>query len=173
MFIRKCTSDDLTELIRIGRETYYEAFYSLNTRETMDVYLNEAFSREKILTELTEPASRFYFCYSDSKNTVPAAYFKINLPSAQTDLNEEGSLELERIYVCSEYQGTGVGKIIIEEVVRIARAEGFKRIWLGVWKKNSGAVIFYHKMGFVVTGTHRFRMGDELQSDYIMTRELL
>ncbi len=173
MYIRQCTRDDLEELIRIGRETYYDAFHSLNRAETMDAYLNESFDREKIKAELAEPASRFYFCFTDSEAALPSGYFKINFPSAQTDLNEPGSVELERIYVRAEYQGNGIGAGIMSHVESIARTSGASRIWLGVWEKNTAAISFYKKSGFVITGNHSFVMGNEVQDDYIMTRKLI
>lgn len=47
-----------------------------------------------------------------------------------------------------------------------------KKIWLGVWGKNENAIAFYKKMGFVQTGVHSFYMGDEEQTDFIMTKIL-
>jgi hypothetical protein len=41
-------------------------------------------------------------------------------------------------------------------------------LWLGVWEKNEGAIRFYERNGFSVTGSHPFRMGDEIQTDLIM-----
>lgn len=38
--------------------------------------------------------------------------------------------------------------------------------------KNKKAIRFYQKFGFVQTGAHSFYMGNEEQSDYIMTKIL-
>ena len=172
MLIRRCSAADLEKLIRIGRETYHAAFHEMNTPEIMTAYLDKAFSREKIGSELADSGSRFYFCCKDSDAGEPAAYFKINFPLSQTDLNDKETLELERIYVRPGFQGAGLGRMIIENVEAIALDYGLSAVWLGVWKKNISAVAFYRKMGYAVTGEHSFLMGDELQSDFIMTKRL-
>jgi len=41
-------------------------------------------------------------------------------------------------------------------------------LWLGVWDKNTGAIRFYERNGFVKFDEHPFYMGDELQTDYLM-----
>ncbi len=50
----------------------------------------------------------------------------------------------------------------------IARGRKMDYIWLGVWEKNTSAIRFYERKGFVKFGEHPFNMGDELQIDYLM-----
>ncbi|MNS98622.1 Protease synthase and sporulation negative regulatory protein PAI 1 [compost metagenome] len=57
--------------------------------------------------------------------------------------------------------------------MEIAMERHKKKIWLGVWEKNENAISFYRKMGFLQTGAHSFYMGDEEQTDFIMTKTLL
>jgi diamine N-acetyltransferase len=46
-------------------------------------------------------------------------------------------------------------------------------VWLGVWEKNLAAISFYEKRGFHKMGSHSFRMGDEIQNDVIMKKEVI
>ena len=46
------------------------------------------------------------------------------------------------------------------------------RIVLAVWENNPRAIAFYRKCGFTVTGAQPFVLGTEVQTDYVMTREL-
>jgi len=41
-------------------------------------------------------------------------------------------------------------------------------VWLGVWEKNERAIAFYTKNGFKVVGHHLFKLGDDIQTDYLM-----
>jgi len=43
-------------------------------------------------------------------------------------------------------------------------------VWLGVWEKNINAIAFYKRLGFYEDGRHPFKMGDELQTDFIMKK---
>ena len=167
MNLIKCTLSDIEELITIGRTTYYDTFHSMNSPETMERYLDEAFDRQKITGELTNPKSSFYFLYDED---VLIGYKKINFYPAQSDINDPKSLELERIYVLSEYKGKGYGTFMIDKTVQLAKENKCTSIWLGVWEKNLKALSFYQKQGFEIAGKHPFRMGNEIQNDYILRK---
>ncbi len=71
-----------------------------------------------------------------------------------------------------DYQRMGLGQLIIDKAIKIAEEAQKSRIWLGVWEKNEKAIAFYKKMGFVISGTHPFYIGEERQTDFIMTLDL-
>ncbi len=167
--IRPCQVSDLETLCAVGRETYDETFRSMNTPETMERYLDEAFNPQKILAELENENSRFYFLFAGGDL---AGYLKVNFAPAQSDLNDPDSMEIERIYVKRAYKGKGLGKSLMDFALRLAEEADKAYAWLGVWEKNEAAIAFYKKMGFEEAGRHSFRMGDELQSDWILKKSL-
>jgi ribosomal protein S18 acetylase RimI-like enzyme len=167
--LKKCDINDLKELHKISHETFYNSFKELCTAEVMKNYLDDAFNEQKILEEIKNQDSIFYFLYYDD---VLAGYFKINEYDAQTDFKNDDSLELERIYVIKEFQGLGLGNHLMEKVKNIASEKGKKNLWLGVWEKNKNAIKFYEKSGFIKTGEHDFFMGDEKQNDYVFSMRL-
>jgi len=59
---------------------------------------------------------------------------------------------------------------LLNKALEMANKENKKMVWLGVWEKNENAINFYKKMGFIQTGAHSFFMGDEEQTDLIMTK---
>lgn len=166
----KCTMEDLQKLRDLSKKTYQDTFGGFCSKEIMQTYLSEAFNKEKISQELNNPCSAFYFAYDD-KSLV--GYIKINDFPAQTDINDEKSLELERIYLLQAFQGHGYGKELLEKAVRIAACKKKKYIWLGVWEKNLKAIRFYSKNGLHKSGEHIFVMGSDQQHDYIMKKELI
>jgi len=83
------------------------------------------------------------------------------------------SLEIERIYIKKEFQKHGLGKYLLNKAIELAMECNKRKIWLGVWENNENAIGFYKKMGFVQTGTHSFYMGDDEQTDFIMTKTLI
>ncbi|WP_010096244.1 GNAT family N-acetyltransferase [Ornithinibacillus scapharcae] len=167
--IRKCTLDDLHALQEISKETFYDTFKEQNSPDNMKAYLERAFNKEQLEKELTNEFSQFYFVYFDKEI---AGYVKVNRDEAQSEIMGKDSLEIERIYIKKAFQRHGLGKVMLEKAIEVARDEGKKKIWLGVWEKNNNAIAFYHKMGFIQTGAHSFYMGDEEQTDYIMTKTL-
>lgn len=161
----KLHSGDVKELGQISKQTYIEAFSWGNSPENMQAYLNSSLSEEKLLEELKEPKSEFYFA---EINRRVIGYFKINFGDAQTDLLENSAMELERIYVIKEFQNKKIGQKILDKVMEMAKKNQMDYLWLGVWEKNEKAIRFYERNGFSVIGSHPFRMGDEIQTDLIM-----
>ena len=45
-------------------------------------------------------------------------------------------------------------------------------LWLGVWEKNEKAIRFYEKNNFKIFSSHEFKMGDEIQTDFLMKLNL-
>lgn len=169
IMIRPCTTNDLRQLQQIGRQTFYESFFEHNTRESMNDYLDKAFTEEKLGRELRNPNSQFFMAEVDGAIT---AYLKINVGDAQTEPMEERDLEIERIYILQEYQKIGLGKQLYQIAVEHARVLEKERIWLGVWEKNNNARAFYEKLGFTKIGEHSFFMGDDEQTDYILIKTI-
>ena len=167
--IKKCTIEDFEILRELSIKTYYETFAHLNTPEDMEAYLEDAFNKDKLRHELCDPNSLFFLLFVNER---PAGYLKLNETPSQTDINDNESLEIERIYVTSEFQGTGVGKYLMELAIAIATGYGKQYAWLGVWEKNEKAIRFYKKNGFYEIGTHPFIMGKDVQTDYIMRKDL-
>ncbi|MFC7686400.1 GNAT family N-acetyltransferase [Ureibacillus sp. GCM10028918] len=168
--IKKCTLEDLQTLQKISTETFNDTFKDQNSPENMQAYLERAFNLKQLEEELSNQFSQFLFVYF---NNEVAGYLKVNTSDAQTEKMGDQSLEIERIYIKSEFQKHGLGKYLLNQAIEVATTLHKEKIWLGVWEKNENAIAFYRRMGFEQTGVHSFYMGDEEQIDYLMTKTLL
>lgn len=163
--IKKIGLDQLVPLQEIGRKTFYDTFFESDSEESMKAYLATSFSTQKLTAELENPNSEFYFA---TQNEVVIGYLKINFGSAQTELQDGNSLEIERIYVLQDYHGKKVGQLLFEKAIAIAKDNSCSYVWLGVWEENHRALQFYSKNGFVAFDKHIFVFGDEAQTDIMM-----
>ncbi|WP_462412834.1 GNAT family N-acetyltransferase [Neobacillus sp. Marseille-QA0830] len=170
VMIKQCTIEDSRILQDISYETFVETFKEQNSPENLNAYLERAYKLEQLEKELANPSSRFFFVYF---NDEVAGYLKVNINEAQTEEMGEESLEVERIYIKGKFQKHGLGMVLLNKALEMAKENNKKQVWLGVWEKNENAIAFYKKMGFVQTGAHSFYMGDEEQTDYIMTKVLI
>ena len=93
---KRCTTDDLDELINISVLTFRKAFEASNDPAYFEAYIKDAFSSDSIKKQLQNDHSTFYFIY-DNDDLI--AYIKINEQGSQSETFEEPSIELERIYV--------------------------------------------------------------------------
>lgn len=110
---------------------------------------------------------------SPENNRNPAlGYIKINFGASQSDLQDFEALELERIYVDSNQLGKGIGQLLLDKAIEIARKAGLIYIWLGVWEHNLKARRFYAKNGFVQFDQHIFTLGNDDQTDLLLKKIL-
>jgi diamine N-acetyltransferase len=167
--IRKLTINDIFQLQKIARQTFYETFSDVNTLENMNKYLEGKFSIEQLTSELNEQDSQFY---SAELNDVFIGYLKLNTGLSQTELKDNRALEIERIYVLKEFYGRKVGQLLFNKAMEIAMLTGVEYVWLGVWEENRRAINFYKKNGFAEFDKHIFRLGDSEQTDLMMKLEL-
>ena len=167
--IKKCTHEDVVELQEISISTFIETFEEHNTPEHMTAYLEKAFNLSQLEQEMANPFSLFFFVLVDDE---VAGYLKVNTDEAQSEDMGKDALEVERIYISSNFQKLGLGKYLMERAMELAGELGKKKIWLGVWEHNENAIAFYQKKGFVKTGAHSFFMGDDEQIDWLMVKEL-
>lgn len=144
--------NELDQLQKISRQTFSETFASGNTEENMRKYLEEGFSSEKLVAEINDPNSLFYFAVD---NGDILGYLKLNLGESQTELKKNEAVEIERIYVLKAWQGKNIGKLLFDWAMDIARTKQAAFVWLGVWEENHRAISFYKKTGICgVQQTH-------------------
>ncbi len=165
IIIKQATIKNINELQKISRQTFLESFSSGNTEENMKKYLDEKFSKEKLMAEMNDPNSAFYFAVIEG-NII--GYIKLNVGRSQTELQNESGLELERIYVLQEFRGKRIGQALYEKTIQVATEKNTDYIWLGVWEKNLRAINFYKRNGFIEFDKHIFILGDEEQIDIMM-----
>ena len=167
MEIVQVTDHEMATLQQISRQTFAETFAGSNTEENMRKYLDEAYSLEKLAEELKAPDVYFYFA-KEGEEVI--GYLKLNAGASQTELKDKKALEIERIYVLSQWQGKKVGKRLYDKAIEVAKVLNVEYVWLGVWEENTRAIGFYERQGFVAFDKHIFRLGQDEQTDIMMKR---
>lgn len=157
--------EEASRLRAISISTFLETFAASNTAADMDRYLENKMSEVQLLEELETEGSVFCFALAEQE---PAGYLKVNTGTAQTELQQENGLEVERIYVAGKYQGLHIGRQLMEKALAVAKAQNKDFVWLGVWEHNHKAIQFYRKYGFEIFDRHVFRLGNDEQTDVMM-----
>nr|WP_199079401.1 GNAT family N-acetyltransferase [Pedobacter sp. ASV19] len=160
----------VSDLQKLAKKTFFETYAAYNSAENMQQYLDTNFSIKKLQEELSNPDSIFLIALDTENKHI--GYMKLNFRSAQTDLQDQNTMEVERIYVLQEFQGQKAGQFLLNNAIEIARKNHVDNLWLGVWEKNNKAIAFYKKNKFRDFATHIFRFGDDEQLDILMKFEL-
>jgi ribosomal protein S18 acetylase RimI-like enzyme len=167
--ISKVTINEVELLRAISVQTFTETFAHQNSENDMQKYVSENLSIAQLTKELNTKGSSFYFL---NLNSGVIGYLKINTGKAQTELKNDVSLEIERIYLKQEFHGKHFGQLLLDKANEIAKDNQHHYIWLAVWELNLKAIAFYKKHNFVEFDKHIFKLGDDVQLDIIMKMNL-
>ena len=159
----------LQELQDLCLTTFIDTYAHLNDPGNLEEYLEESFNMNRLRYDIAHPYMHFFVLKNDEGSL---GYIKLNELDGQTDLKEQNFLEVERIYVKKGFQRLGYGRMLIQKALDEAIGRRKKKIWLGVWEKNTKAIVFYRNMGFYQNGIHNFQLGNEAQNDLIMMKDL-
>jgi diamine N-acetyltransferase len=168
MIIRVATTSDLADLRQLAIDAFINAYAVFNKETDIQQYLAENFSEEVLRAELTNPD--VVILLAEQENQI-LGYVKL-VPGGSEDLKFIRPIEIARLYSAVHTIGNGIGKKLVAAVCDFARKNNYDGIWLGVWQKNFRAVNFYQREGFRITGVTVFKLGDDVQDDFIMAMQV-
>lgn len=77
--------------------------------------------------------------------------------------------ELKRLYVRREFQGQGLGSLLLAEALTWLAAPG-RTLWVGVFSENPVAQKLYARHGFSKVGEYAFVVGGTRDREFILRR---
>ena len=167
--IRLATQEDARLIADISHQTFYETFAAANKPEDMHKFLNEQFTKGRLMLEVGAPENIFLLAFEGRE---VAGYVKLRDSRHPDSLGNCAAMEIARLYAMTSMIGKGVGKKLMEESIRIALGKGKEVVWLGVWEKNLRAIQFYNRWGFEKFDETDFLLGSDLQRDWLMRKFL-
>ncbi len=168
---RSAVAADARELAALAARTFIEAFAAQNDPDDLAAYVAEAFSVARIEAELREPESFFLLGTDPSAGLAgPVGYSRLVGARREDGITGPRPVELQRIYVDAEHRSSGYGSALMWDSLSLARSQGYRTVWLGVWEHNYGAQRFYQRWDFTVVGSHDFVLGSDRQTDLLMAR---
>lgn len=157
-------------MLELSLSTFLDFFGPpVNEQKNIDAYTTVAFTPKKVRSELNNPDSKFYFAKDGNEI---AGYIKLNFNSAQNEFKDPNAVEIERIYVSRAHHKKQIGSQLINFIITKALDKNLDYIWLGVWEHNHRAIAFYERNGFQVFSKHDFVLGDDVQTDLLMKKQL-
>lgn len=167
--IRRGTVRDAGLLSELAARTFSETFAADNTPEDLAAYIATSFNIARQTADLEDPASIFLIAEVDER---AAGYAHLHVGEPEKSIEGSNPVELVRLYVSREWLGRGIGEQLMRACIDESRQAGHETIWLGVWERNGRAQAFYRKWNFRTVGEHMFRLGSDLQRDFVMERTL-
>ncbi len=148
----------------IALVTWPDTFGEILTPQQIDYMLNMMYSPAALQEQTGSKGHVFLLAEVDGTFGGFASY--------ELHYKQQPVCKLHKIYILPSMQGKQVGKALLAEVSRIARAAGMRRISLNVNRDNKAAG-FYERIGFTKTGEEDIDIGNGFyMNDAIMEMPL-
>ena len=157
-------------LQKISRSTFYESFIDITPEKDMQEYIENSFNSKKLLEELKDRNSIFYFV--EYHNGI-IGYGKVNLNKSPYGMDEmHECMEIQRLYIVKEFQRLGVAQKLMQVFLEEAQNNELDKIWLSTGAFNNNALSFYLQFGFEKFANHIFPVGNALFEDVILLLQI-
>ncbi|WP_281234164.1 GNAT family N-acetyltransferase [Flavobacterium gelatinilyticum] len=156
--------EDIEKIQEIAHTTWPVTYGEILTAAQLNYMLEMIYSKEALLKQIENKEQLFYLI-SDTNST-------IGFIGIEHNYKNEAVTKIHKIYLLPETQGKGYGKIVFEEIEKMASENHSKELLLNVNRFNT-ALNFYKKLGFEIKETVDIEIGNGyLMEDYVMGKEI-
>jgi|GEM_PF-5893389 len=170
MIVIEADSSYVEYLSDFGSKSFIYAYQCTLPQEELKEYIHVAFSKSTILKEINGSLATYFICQKPKLK--PCGYAKLIQSLPPKGINSNRCIELQRLYVDSDFRGQGVGKLLALHADSYARNRDINDIWLRVWEGNVVAQEIYKKWGFTIVGEELYSVGEEQRTVLLMRKSL-
>lgn len=169
MNLRPATLDDVAALAALGRDSFIDAFGHLYSPEDLVAFLVEVHDEAVVADEIASGECRHALAVDEDGSLL--GYCKLRHPSKLAgDSQARDPLELGQLYCASTATGRGVGAALMDWALAEAHAGRHDAVLLSVYSGNTGAQRFYARYGFAKIADIHFRVGKQLDDEYLLEK---
>lgn len=161
--IQTATISDIPVIQQLTDEIWRPTYKDLLKPEQLEYMVELIYSTASLTSQMTEKQHTFLLLYDELRPIGFASY-------SATD--ETGVYKLQKIYVHGDYQGKGIGKLFLDNVIERVKALHATSLELNV-KRDNKARFFYEKQGFTILKEEDINIGNGYwMIDYVMRKPL-
>jgi len=167
--IRLAEAGDAPMLAELATRTFVDTYAADNRPEDVAAFVAKAFGADQQAAEVANPANRYLVAEVEG---VPAGYVLLRPDPPPPCVPPGPVLAIARFYVTHAWHGRGIAHALMDAALAAAAPRSASAVWLTVWERNARAMAFYRKHGFRIVGDAPFAMGEDVQNDHVMLREV-
>lgn len=167
--LRPAAAADAKALSEFAARTFRDAFGAGTAKDDLEHYIRDNFSPAMWLSQITDARNAVFVAEEEDFLTGYVMLHPAKIPAGVTHIR---SIQLKRIYVAEDKTGSGLSDHLMKCALTEARRRGYSGVWLSVWEKNKRAISFYTRWGFKPVGRMGFLMGDDLQKDLVLEKDV-
>lgn len=158
---------DAAALAELGAATFIETFGASYPPEDLRAFLDQVHSHSAVLAELSDPGLHFQLAELDGELV---GYIKVGTLHVPAQSPSPRAQELRQLYVLEKLTGKGIGKQLMGWADRKFAELGADEIYVSVFSENHRAIGFYRSFGFEKIGEYGFKVGKQVDREWIMRR---
>lgn len=162
--IRLAGKADISTIQEIAEKTWPISYKGIISPDQIRYMLDRMYNQVKIESAITDPNQDFWL--AEENGTV------LGFCGIEHGFPQAGITRIHKLYILPDTQGSGLGKILLNQVEKEAKKNGNSLLHLNVNKQNK-AVGFYQKHGFAVDYEEVLDIGNGfVMDDFVMVKNL-
>ncbi|WP_276380397.1 GNAT family N-acetyltransferase [Flavobacterium sp. H4147] len=162
--ITEAALKDIAKIQEIAHITWPITYGEILTKEQLEYMLDLIYSNETLSNQIQNKEQLFYLI-SDADSV-------IGFIGIEHNYKNEAITKIHKIYLLPETQGKGFGKMVFDEIGKMALENNSATLLLNVNRFNT-ALNFYKKLGFEIKETVDIEIGNGyLMEDYVMGKQI-
>ena len=156
--ILRNTDTDFNSIRAIAKEVWPVAYVAILSKDQLDYMMEIMYS----ISSLQKQSNSSHFIIA-LENEIPVGF-----ASFEFNYNQTLNKKIHKIYVLTNHQGKGIGKLLIDFIENKAFLNNQEALLLNV-NKNNNAQYFYNKLGFIISKEEVIDIGNGyVMDDYVM-----
>lgn len=158
--IQNNTDQNFTHIRAIAEEVWPIAYGAILSQEQLNYMMEMMYSIPALQKQFNEKHHHFILAVADETPVGFASY--------ELHYNETSKTKIHKIYILSNQQGKGIGRVLIDYISEEARKNNQEALLLNV-NKNNKAQHFYKKLGFSISHEEVIAIGQGyVMDDFVM-----
>jgi len=162
--IQKATQDDFKTIQEIAQKTWPVAYAAILSEEQLKYMLDLFYSEEALRKNVLQDNHQFLLAVEND--------ICLGFAGIEHNYKENNRTRIHKIYILPEAQGKGIGRLLIQEIERLANENRSSHLSLNVNRFNK-ALFFYQKLGFEIIKEEDIELDfGYLMEDYQMEKPI-
>lgn len=158
------TQADFETVAKLGKTIWRSHYENMISEPQIDYMLTERYTPDKLQKYLSSDVCWMEILKLSGNPVGYCSYSRTSTP---------GKMKLEQLYLLQEFQGKGLGGLMLRHIESQSLKHGLSVLMLQVNKRNVNAIAFYRKVGFTMREEAIFDIGNGfVMDDYVMEKTL-
>lgn len=155
--IIRASENHTLDLSDLSKQTLLESHGRSSPKEDMDQYIELKYNKETIKAELKDPANIYHLLYYNGELV---GFSKIILNVPYKEGVHKNMSKLDRIFLLKKVYDLKLGVELLTFNLNFMKQHDQTGVWLYAWTENERAIKFYKRNGFVIVGSHDFKISE-------------